>query len=115
MPHWFTNWVQNQKQTRRFHPSWILLVVVVTVIVAGTIWIFAALVARAEQDDRPPAAQLPVRTITAVPVQEAPATRIPWMLTRAAPKTGDRGSTLSLQERQTKYRHRLTAARDKRH
>jgi heme/copper-type cytochrome/quinol oxidase subunit 2 len=80
MSHWFSNWVQNQKQTRRFHPSWILLVVVVTVIVAGIIWIFAALVTRAEQDDHPPAAKLPVRA------EEAPATCIPWMLTRAGPK-----------------------------
>lgn len=74
----FRNWVQNQKQTRRFHPSWILLVVVVTVVVAGIIWIPAELIARAEHDDRPPAAKLPVGGESALPREEAPAGYDPW-------------------------------------
>src|SRR5574340_1827278 len=75
----FRNWVQNQKQTRRFHPSWILLVVVVTVVVAGIIWIPAELIARAEHDDRPPAAKLPVGGESALPREEIPR-RYPWNL-----------------------------------
>lgn len=82
MSHWFSHWIQNQKQTRRFHPFWILLAVVVTIIVAGIIWIPAALVTRAEQDDRPPAANS--RGKTAVPAEKIPATRA---LPQTGPKT----------------------------
>lgn len=100
MSDWLSNWVQNQKQTRKFHPSWILLVVVVTGIVAGIIWIVAELVTRAEQDHQPPAAKLPVgaRIAVAVPAEEAPARSIPWKLASGS-ETGDRrhrGRTSSL-------------------
>jgi len=87
MRHWFSHWIQNQKQTRRFHPSWILLVVVATIVVAGIIWIPAAVVTQAVQYDRLPAAELPAAGKTAVPAEEVPATRESWMPTRADPKT----------------------------
>lgn len=74
----FRNWIQNQKQTRRFHPSWILLVVVVVVVVAGIVWIPAELITRAEHDDRPPAAKLPVGGESSLPREEAPAWNDPW-------------------------------------
>lgn len=74
MPHWLSNWIQNQKRTRRFHPSWILLVVVVTIVVAGIIWIAAELVAKVEQRDRPPTTELPAPGKTAVPAEEVLAT-----------------------------------------
>lgn len=60
------NWLQSQKHTRGFHPSWILLVVAATLVVAGLVWIPASLVAKTEYDRlpasgaaaaRPPAAQ----------------------------------------------------------
>lgn len=72
MPHWLSNWIENQKRTRRFHPSWIVLVAVVTIIVAGMIWIAAELVAKAEQRDRPPAAELPAPGKTEAPAEEVP-------------------------------------------
>jgi hypothetical protein len=40
------NWLENQKRTRKFHPSWILLTVLVTIAVGGIIWIVAELVAK---------------------------------------------------------------------
>jgi hypothetical protein len=46
MSNWLRNWFESQKQTRKFHPSWILLVVTVTLGVAGILWILAELVAR---------------------------------------------------------------------
>lgn len=70
MPHWLSNWIQNQKRTRRFHPSWILLVAVVTIVVAGIIWIAAELVAKVEQRDRPSATELPALGKTAMPAEE---------------------------------------------
>ncbi len=39
MTDWLKNWFESQKQTRKFHPSWIALVVTVTFVVAGIIWI----------------------------------------------------------------------------
>lgn len=76
MPHWLSDWIQNQKRTRRFHPSWILLAAVVVLVVAGIIWILATLVtkAEAEQRDRQPAAESPAPDETAVPAEEVPAT-----------------------------------------
>ncbi len=46
MAHWLKNWFESQKQTRKFHPSWILLVVMVTLVVAGILWMLAELAAR---------------------------------------------------------------------
>lgn len=87
MPHRFSNWIQSEKHTRRFHPSWILLAVVVTVVVACIVWIPAAPVTKAEQYDRVPAGELPTRGKTAVPPEEVPAAHDPWTPTRAGPKT----------------------------
>lgn len=33
----FKNWLMNQRQTQRFHPSWIVLIVLVTFVVAGVV------------------------------------------------------------------------------
>lgn len=68
MSNWLRNWFENQKQTRAFHPSWILLGVVATVIVAGIVWIPAALFLKAE-DSRVPAAHG-----SPAPEKEAPQT-----------------------------------------
>jgi len=55
MPNRLRNWFENQKQTQTFHPSWILLVVAATLIIAGIIWVPAEVISKAEHD-RPPAA-----------------------------------------------------------
>ncbi len=47
----FTDWLQSQKQTKRFHPTWILLVVVATLIIAGIVWLPAFLVSKNEGHD----------------------------------------------------------------
>ena len=39
MPNPFQAWYANQKFTRKFHPSWIPLVIIVTLSVAGIVWI----------------------------------------------------------------------------
>lgn len=63
-------WLDNQKQTQKFHPSWILAVVVATAIVAGIIWIPAELVARNAEYERLPSAAGPP---AAVEEEQAPA------------------------------------------
>jgi len=68
MPNWLRNWFENQKQTRAFHPSWILLGVVATVIVAALVWIPAALFLKAESPRAPAAQGSPA------PEKEAPQT-----------------------------------------
>jgi hypothetical protein len=57
MPVWFRNWLESQKQTRKFHPSWIVLVVIVTIVVASIIWVLAEVVAKSDAlSTRPPGA-----------------------------------------------------------
>lgn len=57
MPVWFRNWLENQKQTRKFHPSWIVMVVIVTLVVGSIIWVLAELVAKSDAlSTRPPGA-----------------------------------------------------------
>jgi hypothetical protein len=73
MSQWLTHWIQNQKQTGRFHPSWILLAVVVTIVIAGIVWIPAAVVAKADRYERLPAADLNAPGETAVPAGDLPA------------------------------------------
>jgi flagellar basal body-associated protein FliL len=95
MSHWLRNWLKSQKQTRRFHPSWILLVVVITLIVAGIIWIPATLVSKAKkvgyEYERLPAAQTlsaPANNAAHAKEEEAPATVEPFPLpARSGPKT----------------------------
>ncbi len=48
MSHWLKQFLNSQKQTRKFHPIWIVLVAVTTMIVAGVIWIPAAVVPKVE-------------------------------------------------------------------
>lgn len=66
MPIWLSKWIHGLKQTGRFHPSWILLVVLATLVVAGIVWIPAELVSKTESD-RQPDAQI-------VPAADTPAT-----------------------------------------
>lgn len=57
MPVWFRNWLESQKQTRKFHPSWIVMVVIVTLVVGSIIWVLAELVAESDAlSTRPPGA-----------------------------------------------------------
>lgn len=35
------NWFDNARQTRKFHPSWIVLTVIITILVGSVIWIVA--------------------------------------------------------------------------
>jgi len=57
MPVWFRHWLESQKQTRKFHPSWIVLVVIVTMVVASIIWVLAEVVAKSDAlSTRPPGA-----------------------------------------------------------
>mgnify|MGYP001362148313 CR=1 FL=1 len=46
MPAWLRKWIHGLKQTRRFHPTWILLVVLATLMVAGIVWILAELASK---------------------------------------------------------------------
>lgn len=48
MSHWLKQFLNSQKQTRKFHPIWIVLVAVTTMIVAGVIWIPASIVPKVE-------------------------------------------------------------------
>jgi len=88
MPNWFSKWFENQKHTRAFHPSWILLVVATTIIIASIVWIPAALISKAEYR-RLPAAALPASGNSASQTGEAPASiEQPILPTaRPAPKT----------------------------
>lgn len=36
---WLKNWFESQKQTRKFHPFWIVLVVTATLAVGGVVWV----------------------------------------------------------------------------
>ncbi len=87
MSNWLRNWLENQKQTRKFHPSWILLVVATTIIIAGIVWIPAALVAKTEYR-RLPAAALPVSGNSASQTRDVPAAiEQPALPARPGPKT----------------------------
>lgn len=55
MPNWLRTWMHERKQNGRFHPLWILLVVLATLVVAGIVWIPAELVSKTEPE-HPPAA-----------------------------------------------------------
>jgi thiosulfate dehydrogenase len=70
MPNWFRKWLQGQKQTGRFHPSWILLVVLTTLVVAGIVWIPAELVSKTQSEDSPEAQAVPASDT------QAPATEV---------------------------------------
>jgi hypothetical protein len=72
MPIWLRNWLESQKQTRKFHPSWIVLVVVVTIAVGSIIWGLAELVAKSEY--RPATRHVPVTEERAAQTEGAPAT-----------------------------------------
>lgn len=71
MPNWLSKWIQGLKQTGRFHPSWILLVVLTTVVVAAIVWIPAELVSKTEPDRSPDAQAVPVSTPPAPVTEEA--------------------------------------------
>lgn len=53
MPIWLKNWLESQKQTRKFHPSWIVMVVIITIVVGSIIWVLAVLVAKSEAHPMP--------------------------------------------------------------
>lgn len=53
MPIWLRNWLESQKQTRKFHPSWIVMVVIITIVVGSIIWVLAELVAKSEAHPLP--------------------------------------------------------------
>lgn len=72
MSSWLRTWFENQKRTPAFHPSWILLAVAATLVVAGIVWIPAALVSKAEYD-RLPSAALPASSKHPAPAGEVPA------------------------------------------
>lgn len=95
MSNWLRNWFENQKQTRAFHPSWILLGVVVTVIVAALVWIPAALFVKAESPRAPAAEGSPAPAKEAPQAEAVPPTvRQPPLPARADPRTlpGDASS-----------------------
>jgi len=87
MSSWFGKWLENQKRTRGFHPSWILLVVAATLVVAGIVWIPASLVSKAEYD-RLPCAALPASDKASAPADEIPAAaEQPGSQPQSGPKT----------------------------
>lgn len=88
MSNWLRNWLESQKQTRRFHPSWILLVVVTTLVVAGIVWIPAKFASKAEYDRLPAAQLVPAPGKNAARSGEIPAAvEQPPLPARPAPKT----------------------------
>lgn len=87
MSNWLRNWFENQKQTRAFHPSWILLGVVVTVIVAALVWIPAALFVKAESPRVPAAQGSPAPEKEAPQTATIPTVRQPPLPARADPST----------------------------
>ncbi len=72
MPNALSKWIQGLKQTGRFHPSWILLVVLTTLVVAGIVWIPAELVSKTEAD-RPPETRAVPASSPAAPGTDEPA------------------------------------------
>ena len=73
MPNRIKQWIAQQKQTR-FHPSWILLVVIATASVAALIWVPAELVARKAEYHRLPTAAGPPPAGEAEPAEKKPDT-----------------------------------------
>ena len=55
MASWLRYWFENLPQTRKFHPSWILIAVVVSAVLAAIVWGVAEFPARTEADGLPPA------------------------------------------------------------
>ena len=72
MPNRLRNWFENQKHTRTFHPSWILLVVAATLIIAGIVWIPAEWISKAEYEHLPAANAVPAPGKNAAQTGAAP-------------------------------------------
>ncbi|MDO9468442.1 MAG: c-type cytochrome [Thiobacillus sp.] len=72
MPNWFRKWLQSQKQTGRFHPTWILLVVLATLVVAGIVWIPAELVSKTQTQHAPEPQAVPASDTQAPATEEKP-------------------------------------------
>ncbi|AAZ98198.1 hypothetical protein Tbd_2245 [Thiobacillus denitrificans ATCC 25259] len=85
MASWLRNWFENLTQTRKFHPSWILIGVIVSAFLAALVWGAAVLLTRAEADDLTP-------VDTRIPTggdavhEGAPATITPPAVPREAPQ-----------------------------
>jgi len=91
MPNWLRKWIHGLKQTGRFHPSWILLVVLATLVVAGVVWIPAELVSKTGPDHPPDARAVPAATLPAPATDESETDkkpRTPAHATLAASTTG---------------------------
>lgn len=76
------NWFENLTLTRKFHPSWILLAVAVSAILAALVWGVAELLSRAEADGLPPAEVSAPAGQDAVQKGGAPATIEPPVVPR---------------------------------
>lgn len=48
------NWFENLTQTRKFHPSWILITILVSAFLAALVWGAAVILARAEAEGLAP-------------------------------------------------------------
>lgn len=76
MPNRFQTWFAGLSQTRRFHPAWIVLAVLVTLAVAVVVWVPAELVARHDAADAgrdraaPGAADAPAGAAPPVPAPQ---------------------------------------------
>lgn len=88
MPNRIRRWIAQQKETRKFHPSWILLVVVTTVSVGALVWVPAELVARKAEYHRLPTAAGPPAAGEDEPVDEKPDATIrqPGFPVRSGPR-----------------------------
>jgi len=89
MTSWLKNWFQSQKQTRKFHPFWIVLVVTATLAVGGLVWV-ATYLFKVEE-----APAVPAVAFSATPGQdEAKTGNLPATAT-PAPQTAEQGGDFS--------------------
>lgn len=86
MASWLRNWFGNLTQTRKFHPSWILIGVVVSAFLAALIWGAAVLLARAEADDLRPVETPVPAGVDAIQEGGAPVTIPPPAVPRETPQ-----------------------------
>lgn len=59
---WLKRFYIDQRQSGKFHPIWVVLVVAVTIVLASIVWIPAEVVPKIEPAQHPPSGIQPSRT-----------------------------------------------------
>lgn len=67
----FQTWIAGLRQTRRFHPAWIVLAVLITVVVAAIVWVPAELIARRDSADAARDRAVPAAAPPSAPAPDA--------------------------------------------